>query len=307
MRDISASMIEVKQVHHYYGRFHSLRGLNFQVPRGSITGFIGANGAGKSTTLKCLSGFLVPSSGDIIVDGLVYRDNPFTIRAKVGYMPETPLLYPEMRVTEYLDYVGKLKGLPKSVRRATVEQLTPKCGLAKIHRKLVGSLSKGNRQRVALAQALLGGPAVLLLDEPTAALDPAQVIEIRQFIRELGATTTVLMTSHILSEIAQICNHLVFIRDGLIQYQGAVHGAGAQATNGVSQVLVRFREWDAVWSSCLSTIPGARMLTSQHREVVYRVEQEELFFPLLFQTIADQQLPVREIVSGEHKLESLFS
>lgn len=213
-------MIEVTTLNHFYGRFHSLKNISFTISQGSIAGFIGPNGAGKSTTLKTLAGFLVPTSGDVRLDGISLISHPLEARRKIGYMQETPILYREMRVEEYLDFVGKLKGLSKIERRRSREKLIEKCGLQKIHRKLIGNVSKGNRQRVAMAQALCGDPSVLLLDEPTSALDPGQVIDIRHFIKSLKGSATVLMSSHILSEISQICDYIVCIQSGEIHYQG---------------------------------------------------------------------------------------
>ncbi|MBI2982065.1 MAG: ABC transporter ATP-binding protein, partial [Deltaproteobacteria bacterium] len=214
-------MIEIKELNHFYGRFQSLRRINLTIPRGGIAGFIGQNGAGKSTLLKILSGFLVPASGEVLLDGISLSDEPVQARRRIGYMPETPYLYREMRVEEYIDFVARLKGVPGGEWKREWEELTERCGLGVIRRKLIGSLSKGNRQRVALAQALVGHPTILLLDEPTSALDPGQVIEIRNFIRGLKGEATILMSSHVLSEIAQVCDQIVFIQSGEIRYHGA--------------------------------------------------------------------------------------
>lgn len=215
-------MIEIKNLEHYYGQFHSLKNVSFTVPAGSICGFIGPNGAGKSTVIKTLAGFLVPSSGETWVDGVEISRAPIEARRRTGYMPETPFLYRELRVEEYLDFVANLKDVPSSELKAQKERLMEQCGLSHIRKLLIGSLSKGNRQRVAIAQALLGNPKVLLLDEPTSALDPGQVLEIRSLIKSLHGKVTVLISSHILPEISQICDLIVYIRGGVIQYQGPV-------------------------------------------------------------------------------------
>ncbi|MBI4411424.1 MAG: ABC transporter ATP-binding protein [Deltaproteobacteria bacterium] len=232
-------MIELKNINHFYGKFHSLKNVSMKVPPGSITGLIGQNGAGKSTLLKILAGFLVPETGrsggaggsgddgEVFVDGLSYRKEPMAVRSRIGYMPETPLLYREMKVVEYLDFVGKLKRLNKEKRASECERLIRDCGLGQIYHKLIGSLSKGNRQRVALAQALLGEPRVLLLDEPTSALDPAQAIEIRRIIqgqkgKPPGGGGAVLMSSHVLSEISAVCDRVIFISSGEIRFEGSI-------------------------------------------------------------------------------------
>ncbi len=211
--------IELRDLNHFYGNFHSLHDVNIDISPGSLTGLIGPNGAGKSTLMKILAGFLVPSSGTVRVAGLSVQENPLEARRKVGYMPETPALYRELRVEEYLDFVATLKGLTRAETLGERDEIVQCCGLHKILKKLIGGLSKGNRQRVALAQALIGSPEVILLDEPTSALDPSQVMEIRSFIKGIGGRKTVLMSSHILSEIAQICDRIVFIRDGRTVFQ----------------------------------------------------------------------------------------
>ncbi|QQR80001.1 MAG: ABC transporter ATP-binding protein [Deltaproteobacteria bacterium] len=211
-------MIQLQQLNHFYGHFHSLHDINIDIPKGSITGLIGPNGAGKSTLMKILAGFLVPSQGIVTVAGIPVQKRPLEARKKVGYMPETPALYRELRVEEYLDFVSTLKGLSQEETQKERPYLIDCCGLEKILKKLIGGLSKGNRQRVALAQALIGSPEVILLDEPTSALDPAQVMDIRNFIKGIAGQKTVLMSSHILSEIAQICDRIVFIRDGRVVF-----------------------------------------------------------------------------------------
>lgn len=223
-------MIHIQNLNHHYGRFHSLHDINVTIPKGSLTGLIGPNGAGKSTFMKILAGYLVPSSGSVEISGISTQVQPLETRRRIGYMPETPSLYREMRVEEYLDFVATLKGLNKKERIQERDEIIRCCGLEKILRKLIGGLSKGNRQRVALAQALVGSPEVILLDEPTSALDPAQVMEIRQFIKSLGGQKTVLMSSHILSEISQICDRILFIRDGHVVFQSDSQTSTARLT-----------------------------------------------------------------------------
>lgn len=215
-------MITVTQLNHFFGHFHALRNVNFVVPSGCITGFIGPNGAGKSTTLRALAGILIPQEGHVEIDGLSLVSDPLTFRRKIGYMQEAPVLYREMKIREYLDFVAAIKAVEPSVRRTHVDTIMGRCGIAHIQRRLIGNLSKGNRQRVSLAQALIGDPTALLLDEPTSAMDPAEVIRIRAFIRELQPGMSILLSSHILSEVAQICDRLIFIRDGEIRYDGPV-------------------------------------------------------------------------------------
>lgn len=215
-------MIRVEKLNHYFGRYHALKDVSFTVPSGCVAGFIGPNGAGKSTTLRSLAGVLVPQSGEVEIDGTSLFEHPIEARRKIGYMQETPILYRELRIREYLEFVSDVRGVPLNERRLRVDEIMERCGVAHIQHRLIGAISKGNRQRVALAQALLAKPKVLLLDEPMSAMDPAEVIKIRKFIRELSADMSILLSSHILSEVSQLCDHLVFIRDGIIQYHGPI-------------------------------------------------------------------------------------
>lgn len=299
-------MIEVKNLDHYYGRFHALKNVNFTIPAKGITGLIGQNGAGKSTLLKVLAGYLVPANGEVCVDGLSFAENPMAVRQKIGYMPETPLLYKDMKVTEYLDYVGRLKGMSGKVLRAEISNLITKCGLQKVYHKLVGNLSKGNRQRVAMAQALIGSPSVLLLDEPTSAMDPAQVIEIREFIRSLTQNALVLMSTHVLSEITQVCDYIVCIRSGEIQYEGSMANLYGRQTVAVSEFKVRLADFKPEWLAHFQNLPGGKLQKSEQHELVFSIDNQNIFFPSLIQLAAQKQLPLREMLWGTSQLESLF-
>jgi ABC-2 type transport system ATP-binding protein len=300
-------MIKVENLNHYYGNFHALINVNFEIPKGCITGLIGQNGAGKSTLLKTLAGYLVPTQGTIELDGLSYDKSPVAVRQSIGYMPETPYLYRDMIVTEYLDYVGQLKCLDKKTRKQDIEKLIEKCGLQKVYNLLIGSLSKGNRQRTAMAQALMGNPSVLLLDEPTSALDPAQVIEIREFIRSLREDATVLMSSHILSEVSQVCDHIICIRSGEIQYSGQTTTlADQQIENPEGELTIRFSEFKDEWFNLLTGLPGGKPIERKGKSVLFKIQDVGVFMPLFIQFLAEKQLPVREMVWGENKLEALF-
>lgn len=300
-------MIELKNIEHYYGDFHSLKNVSFSVPKGSICGFIGPNGAGKSTVIKTLAGFLIPLSGEVWVGGVETSLSPIEARKRTGYMPETPYLYRELRVGEYLDFVGKLKGLSTQSIALQKEKLIHDCGLQKIIKKLIGSLSKGNRQRVALAQAMLGKPQVLLLDEPTSALDPGQVLEIRDLIKNLRGETTVLMSSHILSEISQICDSIVYIRDGKIQYQGPAEYISQKSTSSNKQILLRFQSLTNEIQRLIKDIQGASVKQIQDTEVYLEVSHEETFFPELYRLVDSHKIPLREIVNRQNILESFFA
>jgi len=214
------AMIEVEDLTKWYGRTLALDRANFSVEEGQIVGFLGPNGAGKSTTLRILTGFMPPTSGQARVAGRDVLTDGLAVRRSIGYMPENVPLYPEMRVQEYLSFRAGLKDVPASKRRATVDRVIERCWLEGVRRRLIGQLSKGFRQRVGLAEALIADPPVLILDEPTIGLDPAQIQATRNLIRSLGAKHTVLLSSHILPEVEKTCSHLVIIAQGRIAAAG---------------------------------------------------------------------------------------
>jgi ABC-2 type transport system ATP-binding protein len=216
------AIIEVEDLTKWYGWKCALGGVTFEVGEGQIVGFLGPNGAGKSTTLRILTGFLPATSGRAAVGGHDVFSDSLALRRSIGYMPENVPLYPEMRVSEYLKFRSSLKGLAGRSGRAAVERVTRRCGLLEEQRRLIGQLSKGFRQRVGLADALLGEPPVLILDEPTIGLDPSQIQEVRQLIRSLGGDHTVLLSSHILPEVEKTCSHLVIIAGGHIAAAGSM-------------------------------------------------------------------------------------
>ncbi len=209
-------MIEVAGLTKRYGDVHAVRGLTFSVGRGEIVGFLGPNGAGKTTTMRMLTTYLTPTSGRAAVGGHDVLDEPLEVRRKVGYLPENVPIYPEMRVREFLTYRAKLKDVPRSKRRAAVDHVLSRCGLLDYESRVLGQLSKGYRQRVGLADALVNDPDLLILDEPTAGLDPIQVREVRGLIRELGERHTLLLSTHILSEVEAVCGRVILIARGRI-------------------------------------------------------------------------------------------
>ncbi len=207
-------MIELKQVTKRYGAVEAVSGLSFTAPKGQIVGLLGQNGAGKTTTLNMLTGYLPPTSGQVLVDSMDMLQNSRACKRLIGYLPEKPPLYDEMTVQSYLHFVCELKEVaPKSIR-AHVSDILKRCGLTEVSGRLIGHLSKGYRQRVGVAQALCGNPPVLVLDEPTVGLDPRQVVEIRQLIRELGKKHTVIFSSHLLPEIQQLCQRVIILHQG---------------------------------------------------------------------------------------------
>src|SRR6188472_3590800 len=213
-------MIVVQELTKYYGEYPAVRGVSFEVPKGTVVGFLGPNGAGKSTTMRILAGYLTATSGRASIDGRDVFWDPIEARRRIGYMPENCPLYPDMRVDEYLWFRGGLKGLGRSARKQRSGYVLERCWLTDVRRQLIGTLSKGYRQRVGLADALLANPPVLILDEPTVGLDPTQIREVRKLIKELGGKHTIMLSTHILPEVEAVCDRAIVIAGGKIVAQG---------------------------------------------------------------------------------------
>ena len=207
-------MIELKQVTKRYGATLAVDGLSFRAPEGQIVGLLGQNGAGKTTTLNMLTGYFPPTSGQVLVNGMDMLQHPRECKRCIGYLPEKPPLYDEMTVAAYLSFVCELKEVERKAIAAHIREIMATCGLTEVSQRLVGHLSKGYRQRVGVAQALCGNPPVIVLDEPTVGLDPKQVVEIRELMRQLGKNHTVIFSSHLLSEIQQLCQRVIILHKG---------------------------------------------------------------------------------------------
>ena len=225
-------MIEVSHLSKKYGTRPAVEDLSFTVGDGQIFGLLGPNGAGKSTIMNILTGYLAPTSGEVNVAGFSLPEEAQQAKACVGYLPEQPPLYPEMTVREYLDFAAELKGVKRADRKQQVLKAARRTGLEEVLPRLIRSLSKGYRQRVGIAQALLGTPKLIILDEPTVGLDPAQVIEIRRLIQELGKTHTVILSSHILSEVQAVCSQVLILSKGHLVAVGAPDELGERLSPG---------------------------------------------------------------------------
>lgn len=213
-------MLEVKQVSKMYENQRGVRSIDFSMDRGEIVGFLGPNGAGKTTTMRMITGYLNPTQGSIHIDGLSMADHPKKARRKIGYLPETPPLYPELSVYAYLQFIADLRDVPAREQKRRIAEVIGKLGLESREKQVIRSLSKGYKQRLGLAQAILHQPDLLVLDEPTSGLDPKQIIEIRELIKELGENHTVLLSTHILPEVNTICNRVLIINQGQIVLDG---------------------------------------------------------------------------------------
>ncbi|HLF80360.1 MAG TPA: ATP-binding cassette domain-containing protein [Anaerolineales bacterium] len=246
-------MIEVENLTKYYGPLPAVQEISFRALRGEILGFLGPNGAGKTTTMRILTGFMPPSGGKATVAGFDVVEDSLEVRRRVGYMPETVPLYPEMAVTEYLEFMGSLRRVEKLEER--VDSVLEQLGLEDRATSFIGALSKGLRQRVGLAQALLHEPEVLILDEPTIGLDPAQIIEVRELIAGLRTNRTVMLSTHILSEAQQVCDRVLIINRGRIVAEDTPANLQAQLA-GAERVLVRAAAETAELTRALRKVPG---------------------------------------------------
>ena len=209
-------MIQVENITKKYGSFVAVDNINFEIEEGEVVGFLGPNGAGKSTTMNMITGYIEPTSGRIIVDGYDISKKPRKAKRQIGYMPEGVPLYSDLTVKEFITYMAELKGVPKKEKKEKVQKVIKETGLTEVQNQLTKNISRGYKQRVSMAGALVSNPKVIILDEPTVGLDPKQVTEIRALIKELGKDHTVILSSHILSEVSQICNRVIIINKGKI-------------------------------------------------------------------------------------------
>ncbi len=266
---MSQSMIRIEGLTKTYGLTQALRGLTFEVARGQVVGFLGPNGAGKSTTMKILAGYLMPTAGKAFVGGHDVTANPIETRRLIGYLPENNPLYEEMMVTDFLSFIADVREVPAANRAARIRTAVEQCGLTGVLGKDIGQLSKGFRQRVGLAQAILHDPPLLILDEPTSGLDPNQIVEIRNLIKELGKEKTVILSTHILSEVQSTCSRVLIIKDGELvaddapEHLGGREGAvvtvviGSSVGNTVDEAKIR---------EVLAAVPGVTSVESADGE-----------------------------------------
>ena len=267
-------MIEVSHLNKSYGSRPAVQDLSFMVPDGQIYGLLGPNGAGKSTIMNILTGYLAPTEGEVKVAGFRLPEQAQQAKACVGYLPEQPPLYPEMTVQEYLDFVAELKGVKHAQRKQQVLAAARRTGLEEVLPRVIRNLSKGYRQRVGIAQALLGSPQLIILDEPTVGLDPAQVIEIRNLIRELGKAHTVILSSHILSEVQAVCQQVLILSKGRLVAVGSPEQLGETLNPGSRLRATAQGEPDTVLAAVRS-ICEVELESAADGQVTFTAESED--------------------------------
>jgi ABC-2 type transport system ATP-binding protein len=301
-------MIEVDGLTKYYADHAAIRDLTFQIDRGEVIGFLGLNGAGKTTTLKVLGCVLLPTSGRVTIDGYDVVKNPHEIRKRIGFLPDTPPLYDEMTVRGYLSFVAQLRGVPPKDVTARVRLAEEQAGLLDVDGDIVGALSHGYRQRVGVAQALVHNPALLILDEPSSGLDPVQIVEMRALIRALKGQHTILVSSHILSEISQICDRLLVIQEGEIVAQGSEQELAARFGSG-GHVEIDVRGAPHIALALLRSVRGVTgvdVIAARDGVATLRVEGTSDLRPEIARVLVSAGVDLLRLDRGVEKLESIF-
>jgi ABC-2 type transport system ATP-binding protein len=308
-------MIKVEGLTKRYARTVAVDNISFEVEKGQIVGFLGPNGAGKTTTMRVLTCFLPPTSGSANVAGYDVMEHPMEVKKRIGYLPETPPVYPEMEVSEYLDFVGRLKGIEGGNIKSRVNDVVDRCSLGDVRNKLIGKLSKGYRQRVGIAQAIIHNPDVLILDEPTSGLDPKQIIEIRELLRALAGDHTIILSTHILSEVEHSCERVIIISQGKVVAQDSV----ANLTNRLRGSEAVSIEVEATGGrpdasdvqQRLEQVPGvSRVVLKESKDGRIKFEVESLqgrqIRPDLARSVVNAQWNLCELSSVGLSLESIF-
>ena len=266
-------MIEIRNLVKTYGKVTALDDVSFDVGKGEILGFLGPNGAGKSTAMNIITGYLAPTSGSVIVDGIDVADKPLEVRKMIGYLPEQPPLYGDMTVNEYLNFICDLKSVSQKKRKNMLDDITYIVKIGDVRKRLVRNLSKGYRQRVGFAQALVGDPPILILDEPTVGLDPKQVIEFRRIINGLGRNHTIILSTHILQEVSAVCSDVVIINNGKVAGAGSISDF-TSSQNGEKRFVVTFDAKREEAEALLKAVPQVKSFSFSRIErnaVVFRV------------------------------------
>src|SRR5882672_1156040 len=284
-----------------YGQQKAVDNISFSVEAGEIVGFLGPNGAGKSTTMKIATGYLPPSGGRVVVGGFDVVERPMQVKKIVGYLPEHNPLYLDMFVHEYLHFIGGVYQIPSGLLKPRVTEIIEMCGLGQEQNKLIGALSKGYRQRVGLAQALIHNPQVLILDEPTTGLDPNQIIEIRKLIKEISRNKTVIFSTHIMQEVQALCDRVIIINHGKIVADDELKNLIGQQEN-VSIIVIEFKEQVSVES--LSSIPAVEKVIAVGNQ--FRILSKSDIRPELIRFASEKNISLLSLKQEENSMEEIF-
>lgn len=304
-------MIEVSRVSRNFGDFRAVNDVSFSIPTGQIVGLLGPNGAGKTTTMRMITGFLTPSDGKILIDGIDISQDSVAAKKKIGYMPESAPLYGDMIVADYLKYIAEIHGEDPAVK---VPALCDECGLKEVMSKNISALSRGNRQRVALAHALMHDPEILILDEPTSGLDPNQVEDVRAIIREIGKTRTVIISTHILSEVETICSRAIIIAGGRLVADSPIDELKARfASETAIKLIVEGSDFDSVAQS-IKAVDGVDSVSKVAEDagvagaygMMISVKDEKEIRPAVAKLLAEQGVNLYEMSMQKNSLEDVF-
>lgn len=302
-------MIQVQNLTKRYGSTVAVKDLSFTVATGEILGFLGPNGAGKTTTMKILTCFMSPSEGQVSLEGLDVLEQSLEVRRRIGYLPETAPLYFDMNVLEYLSFVAGMRGIPRSEFKTRIDRMASVCGLGSVMRKDIGELSKGFRQRVGIAQAMIHDPDVLILDEPTSGLDPNQIVDIRNLIRELGEEKTVILSTHILSEVQATCDRVLIINNGKLVADGTPGELTRKFAGDDQMRLVVSGTTPDLLNSVLSAVDGVSWLDiTDGPEIAVKITAErgcDVRAPI-FKAVVDAGITLLEMHRESTSLESVF-
>ena len=304
-------MIEVRNLVKKYGNHVAVDHLNFTVEKGKIYGFLGPNGAGKSTTMNMITGYIASTEGDILIDGHNILEEPEEAKKRIGYLPEIPPLYQDMTVREYLEFAAELKSIPKEKKKSNIEEVMSTTKIEDVKNRLIKNLSKGYKQRVGLAQALLGYPEIIILDEPTVGLDPKQIIEIRDLIKGLGRKHTVILSSHILSEVSAVCDHVLIIDKGrLVASDSPENLSKLIAGDNSLELTIKGREEDI--RKAFDMVENVQegiyhdSLVKGACDVTVKVSGEQDIRENIFFALAEMKCPILKMQSGNMSLEEVF-
>lgn len=296
-------MIKVKNLTKTYGENLAVNQISFEIKENGIVGFLGPNGAGKSTTMNMITGYISMSGGSVQIGGVDILQDPMEAKRQIGYLPELPPLYKDLTVNEYLNFVYKLKKC-KLDREQHIREICEEVGISPIRGRLIGNLSKGYQQRVGIAQALIGNPPILILDEPTVGLDPSQIIQIRNLIRKMGKSKIVILSTHILSEVQIMCERIIMISRGSIVVDDTIESIEKESAKGVLYLDVQGEQEKVI--PVLNRVKGVQRVVRE--ESRYRVEyaEDSDIRVDLFHALAEENLPILYLSEGRKSLESLF-
>ncbi len=309
VQNASFPMIIARGVSKHFGELQALKKVSFEIGKGEIVGFLGQNGAGKTTLMRILTSYIPASSGEVLIGGEEVGENSLAVRRKIGYLPETPPLYPDMSVSEYLAFAARLKEVPAERHSAEVDRVLAECNLKDVRNKTIGTLSKGFRQRVGIAQAIINDPEVLILDEPTSGLDPIQILQVRKLIGSLKQKRTVLLSTHILSEIEQMAHRVLIIKSGEIIADQPLEALLGSASAHM-KIFIRFKGDRQAVERAVRNLPNIELTEIDSLDEVHSMELEIATSPDhhndLSRKIIDEKGRILEIRERRGTLEDVF-